>query len=178
MPEPIEPTLVIPAGWPLPRPAAPTPPPAPPQWPPTPPPAPRMPRPPVPPPAPIDVRIHVEVTLAQPEPEPPTWAERLQLRRNLTCCALAFIPASAWGSVLHQCWQATSLLPAWILAAVAIGLTAAADQRRRGRATDNPTDRGRGTWLTRTALCTALLGPALGLPILGSLTFAVTGVQP
>lgn len=181
MSDPIEPAAVIPAGWPFPTRSAPAgPPPPPPYWPPA---VPYGPAPAPEPRPPAEVRvtvdaIRIQVTLTQPEPDPPTWAERLQLRRNLACCAIALAPATGWGSALHQCWQQAGLLPAWIIAGIAIGAAGVMDQRRRGRDPSTPTDRGRGNFLTRIALCTALLAPALGLPITGSLVYAVTGVAP
>lgn len=185
MPDPIQPTAVFPAGWPLPgrSTAVGTPPPVPPVWPPyTPPPAP--PPPPVPVPRqPTDITvsvetIRIEVTLTHPEPDPPTWAERLQLWRNLRCCAAAFVPASVWATALHECWKQGGIDGAWVLASAAIGITAAYDQRRRGRAPATPGDRGRGTWLTRTLLCTALIAPTMGLPIVRTIAYIVTGVTP
>lgn len=157
------------------------PPPRPPYVPPapyTPPPAP------APRPTPVvvtvdPIRIDVTITTGPPpEPDPPTWADRFQARRNALCCFLAFLPATAWAGVLHEAWQQAGLSAAWVMAGTATGAAALFDQRQRGRAPSTPTDRGRGNLLTRTALCAALLGPALGLPIVGSAAFLITGVTP
>jgi hypothetical protein len=183
--EPITPTRVIPAAdWPTPRPAAtgsgaaPPGPPPPPPWPPDPLDSlPLLRRDAEPVHVTVDpIRVHV--VLGMPEPEPPTWADRLQLRRNLRCLAAGFAPAGLWARALTACWHQAGLSAAWTLAGLAVVVAAAHDQRQRGRAPATTTDRGRGTWLTRTALCTALLGAALGLPLFGTLTTLVTGVHP
>jgi hypothetical protein len=198
VPEPIEPSAVIPAGWPLPTrhtaPAAAPPavPPAPPYWPPTapppgPPPVPPARYTPPPPPAasqPVDVTVHVapiriEVTVpdATPAPEPPTWADRRQLWRNARCCAAAMFVAPTWAAALHACWQVAGLLPAWIVASAAATTAVVLDVQHRGR-TPGLCDRGRGSWWTRTALWVTVLGPTMGLPIVGTAVAIVTGVQP
>ncbi|MFI0718903.1 hypothetical protein [Streptomyces sp. NPDC021224] len=184
MPDPIEPTAVIPAGWPLPTrggggAALPPPPPPVPPAPYTPPPAP-APLPPRDVVVTVDpIRIDVTITTGPPpEPDPPTWADRLQARRNGICCFLAFLPATAWAGVLHTAWQQAGLSAAWVMAATAAATAAVYDQRRRGREPSTPTDRGRGNLLTRTALCAALLAPALGLPVVGSAAYLMTGVTP
>lgn len=122
--------------------------------------------------------IRIEVEYPQPQPEPITLADRLQLWRNVRCCVAAFIPATGWATVLHQCWQQAGLGGAWFLAGSALAVTAVFDQRQRGRTPATLTDRGRGNWLTRTALCTALIGPSLGLPIAGTIAYLMTGVAP
>lgn len=186
MADPIEPTSIIPAGWPLPSrrggavPAPPPPPPWPPVAPYTPPRTP-MPRPEPQPPAEVRVTvdpIRIEVVIGNPPADPPTWSDRLQLRRNVIALTLAFVPGTAWGSVLHQCWQQAGIGGAWVIAGAALLATGCLDQRRRGREPSCRTDRGRGSWWTRPALCTALLGPALGLPLAGTVVYIVTGVAP
>lgn len=190
MADPIEGTIV-PAGWPVPsrrEPAVPATPPQPPFPPPawfppapySPPPVP-APRPEPPPPADVHVTmdpIRIEVVIGDPPPDPPTWADRLQARRNTISCAVAFIPATAWGSVLHQCWQQAGIGAAWFIAGFTALTATILDQRKRGREPSCRTDRGRGTWWTRPVLCTALLGPALGLPLVGTVVYIVTGVAP
>jgi hypothetical protein len=130
----------------------------------------------------IEVHARIHVTVADPPaPAGPTWAERLQLRRNAICCAIAVFTgaAPAWGSALHACWKGAGLDAAWALAGIPFAVAAVLDQLRYRLSRDpRPGDRGRGDLITRTAVWVTVLGPALGLPIIGTLAYIVTGVHP
>lgn len=123
MAEPITPTRIIPAGWPVPRPGAPAaPPPPPPAAPTVPPPA--APGgggwfPPPPPAAPLEVHITIDMVRPEPEPEPePTFRERLtgwlteRLRplwswRGVLAMGLAVTPTTPTGYSVATTWAYT-----------------------------------------------------------------------
>ncbi|MET9099966.1 hypothetical protein [Streptomyces antibioticus] len=149
---PITPTRIIPAGAPLPaRPPEPgelppwrTPPP-PPLPPAVPPPAPAPPPPPPPAGVPAQVVHHIhEVLLVAPAPEeaPPLWArlwDRLVTWRMLAAILAALTPwaggqspVGLWSATVHQARTDAGVLPAYIIATVAL-TTAWVLDRRTGR---------------------------------------------
>lgn len=118
---------------------------------------------PLPVPRPADPPV-INITIDTPQPEGPTWGERLQLARNARCLAVALLPAIGWGHVLHQCAAEQSLGGAWVLAGIALAAAAISEYRR--------------TWYARILSWVAVLGPVIGLPAFGSLTYLITGVAP
>lgn len=179
--KPVIPTRIIPAGAPLPAgppgPGAvppwrmpPPAPPAPPAVPPPPPPAAPAP----PPPGPIEVRVTVDLTpIPEPDPEPRLWErlwDRLVTWRMLLAILAALLPwldgrspVSAWATTLHQARAEAGVLPAYILAAVAIGAAWYLD-------------RGTGRTLPRFLLVVSLIG-ALGVLAWWDPIHILTGVD-
>ena len=99
----------------------------------------------------------------------PSWWQRIHGTRNLLSCAVALAPvfggwslATAYAHFLHETWTEQGLLPAWILVAATVGVIV---WRRRA-------------WWARPLLAVTVLAPILGLPILGTAVYAVTGVTP
>lgn len=179
MPEPIEPTAVYPAGWPMPSrggaappPASPPPPPPPARW--TPPPAP-----PPPPAAPIDVHVRIDVYAPGPEPEPaPPWWQGIRIAYNAGIAFLAVPAGTAYSHLVTSCYHIAGLLAVWVLAAIVLGVLAMADNTYQHAATT-------GLWkfrtlaaVTRWLLWTALIGTALGLPVIDTARYLITGVRP
>ncbi|MEU5608435.1 hypothetical protein AB0H03_06705 [Streptomyces sparsogenes] len=181
MSEPVIPTRIIPADTPLP--AAPAAPPLPPR-----PPGPgdippwRIPEPPAAPPpaAPIEVHhVHTHILIpAAPEPEPEQprfdWARLvawLRPRQTLIGLVAAAIPmphtgyslATAWAASLNDA-RADSISGAYVLAGVALAVTALIDHRRTA-------------WWSRTLLAAAVVGGTGALGWYDPITL-LTGVRP
>lgn len=192
MPEPIVPSRIIPAGQPLPTPAAP---PAPPRPPPPPvppaPPAPPQPparpwwgRTPAPAPAPAvpDVVLHADITIHVPEPEPAPgvrWWQTFRPGYNLLCAAAGSPVAAWWAGVLGDARTEAGLAGAWVIALVPLGVVALVDNVWAvGAANAAPS-----LWLprlraaaARTTLWALLIGTAVALPVM-TLVYVVTGVR-
>jgi hypothetical protein len=101
----------------------------------------------------------------------PSWWQRIHGTRNAVCCAVALAPvfggwsmATAYAHFLHETWTEQGLLPAWILVAVPAVVGAVAWRCR--------------CWWARPLLAVTVLAPILGLPLVGSAVYAVTGVTP
>ncbi|MEV5944530.1 hypothetical protein [Streptomyces sp. NPDC051994] len=172
MPQPIEPTRIIPAGVPIPMPlpAAPPPPPPPPFCPPG------YDWPDPPRPAPLDVRVTVDVVYptAEPEPKPPprdwSWLWRwLRPVQTIAAAGIATVPLlphdrsliTAWADALYQCRTEASTGGAYVLAGVGLGLALLLDRSRR--------------WWARTLLVTAIVGATGAMDWFDPVT-ALTGV--
>lgn len=190
MTDPITPTRVIPAGEPLPAPAAPPPPPPPP---PAAPPAmaapdwfgPRFG--PSGPPPPIPVDVHVTVTIDQggwpavPDPEPlPRWYQRIRWGYNIGLALLSLTLAGPWSAVLASVRAEESLIGAWVMALIPLVVLGFVDNARRAEAAGADPDLWAPKWraaITRFLLWAAVIAPALTLPIT-TLVYALTGVMP
>ncbi|MFF9088627.1 hypothetical protein ACF1BE_19785 [Streptomyces sp. NPDC014991] len=192
MPEPITPTRIIPAGGPLPAPAAP-PPPTPPR-PPAPPAPPddwwdRPARPvPPPPPAPVvpsapDIIVHASIRLPTvDEPEPARgvrWWETFRIGYNLACAAASWPLAHLWAGVLADARTEAGIAGAWVIALVPLGVVALVDNVHAVTAA-NAAPR---LWLpriraaaSRVALWALLIGTAVALPVM-TVVHIVTGVH-
>jgi hypothetical protein len=175
--KPIHPTAIIPAGAPLP-PGPPAPGAVPPWRTPPPPPPPAAPAAPPPPPSVVVVRHTHEVLVITPDPEPdprpPLWArlwDRLVTWRNLVAILLTLLPwlsgrspVGIWAHTLHQARTEAGILPAYIIAIVALTAAWALD-KHTGRA------------LPRFLLITSLVGSVGALGWFDAITF-LTGVRP
>ncbi|MFF3190532.1 hypothetical protein [Streptomyces misionensis] len=183
--KPIVPTRIIPAGTPLPAPAAPPPaPPAPPAgppaggWPPSAPP----PRPPAPPAAP-DIIVHATIHLPVPDEPAPApgirWWQTFRIGYNLACSLVALPLASRWADVLADARTAAGLAGAWVIALVPLGVVALVDNTLAVTAA-NCAPR---LWLpriraaaSRVALWALLIGTAIALPVM-TVVYVITGVR-
>ncbi|MFD7016100.1 hypothetical protein [Streptomyces sp. NPDC059928] len=172
MPQPIEPTLIIPPGLPLPMPLPAAPPPPPPPV--SPPPWYAFPDPPAP--GPLDVRVTVDLVYppAEPEPVPPSrdwswlwqWARPVQTLVTAGIAAVPWLPhgrslITEWAECLHQCRSEASTGGAYVLAGVGLGLAFILDRSRR--------------WWARTLLVTTVIGATGAMDWYDAVT-AVTGV--
>lgn len=186
MPEPITPSRIIPAGEPLPAPAAPPPPPPPPLppvgwW--------ARPAEPPPPPPPIvpvvpDVIVHATIYFPVPdEPEPAPgirWWQTFRFGYNALCIAVGSPLAAQWALVLGDARTEAGLAGAWVIALVPLGIVALVDNVWSVAAANSAPR----LWLprikaaaARAALWALLIGTAVALPVM-TLVYAVTGVQP
>lgn len=184
MTDPITPARVYPAGTQLPPAAGSPPQPPPPLGPdfvppwrtPTPPPPPPA----APPPAAIEVHhVHTHVLIpAAPETEPEqprfdwarvvAWLRPRQTIIGLTVAAIPLTPtgyslATAWSAALADA-RADSISGAYVLAGVALAVTALIDRRRTA-------------WWSRTLLAAAAVGGTGALGWYDPITF-LTGVRP
>ncbi|WP_030798942.1 hypothetical protein [Streptomyces sp. NRRL S-337] len=195
MPEPARITRVIPSGQPLPtapppgppvpygtfdpppwRPVAPPPPPViPPQAPPPPPWAT------APPPGPIEVYVTLGPPAPAPEPEPEgrdwSWlTRRIRPWASVVSAVVVLGPwfggrsmVGAWSTAMHDARTEAGILPAYLIAGAALGLTFYADaffaNDRRPR------------WWTRGALIVALVGGTGAIGWFDPVTL-LTGVRP
>ncbi|MCX4705666.1 hypothetical protein [Streptomyces sp. NBC_01373] len=188
MPEPITPTRIIPAGAPLPAPAAPPRPPLPPAPPPPPDDWWKAAAAPPPPPAPIvpstpNIIVHAAIYLPvpdEPEPEPGIrWWQTFRFGYNALCAAVGSPIAMQWADVLADARTGAGLAGAWVIALVPLGVVALVDNVWSVTAA-NCAPR---LWLprikaaaARAALWALLIGTAVALPVM-TLVYAVTGVR-
>ncbi|MEU6756957.1 hypothetical protein [Streptomyces sp. NPDC046685] len=168
---PITPTRIIP------------PPPPPADWWQTPP-APPAPRPPVPPPhtpppAPGPIDIHVTLSWAAPEPDPPAWWRRIRWGYNAGCllCAGPISAPLAWA--LASVRDTQGLAGAWTLAAIPLAVLALLDNGRRIEAAGAHPDLWRPkirAARARILLYACLIATATTLPAT-TLVYVLTGVR-
>ncbi|WP_018385280.1 hypothetical protein [Wenjunlia vitaminophila] len=177
MPEPIEPSRIIPAGWPLPGSAA-GPAAGPPWW--------RASEPSPPPAGPPHVHLHLDVHITPPrspaatEPEPgPGWWERHRPGYQAACILAGLPITGAWAAVLDACRTEAGLAGAWVLALGPLTATALADNICRAAAAGADPDlwppRIRAA-VARVALWAAVIATALALPVT-TVVYLLTGVS-
>lgn len=124
--------------------------------------------------------MHIDVLLAPVEPEPgPPWYTRFRLGYTAACAVVSLPLTGIWAAVLDACHHGAGLGAAWILAALALAITAFADNVYRIAAVGAHPD----LWApklraaaARVLLCAAVIAPALTLPI-ATLTYLLTGVR-